>query len=128
MKYKSKLEERFAKLRPDLEYEALTLSYTSSHRYTPDFSARNVDPTAIRIVYETKGRFRDSREAAKYVAVRDCNPQIKIVFVFSDGNLPMPGAQRRKDGTKRTHGEWATSNGFGWFECLNPNKKRRTYK
>ena len=27
----------------------------------------------------------------------------------------MPGAKRRKDGTKRSHGEWATANGFRWF-------------
>lgn len=27
----------------------------------------------------------------------------------------MPGAKRRKDGTKRSHGEWADTNGFRWF-------------
>jgi hypothetical protein len=27
----------------------------------------------------------------------------------------MPGAKIRKDGTKRTHGEWATANKFRWF-------------
>ena len=27
----------------------------------------------------------------------------------------MPGAKIRKDGTKRTHGEWATANGFRWY-------------
>ena len=26
-----------------------------------------------------------------------------------------PGAKRRKDGTKRSHAEWATANGFRWF-------------
>ena len=27
----------------------------------------------------------------------------------------MPGAKRRKDGTKRSHAEWANANGFRWF-------------
>ena len=27
----------------------------------------------------------------------------------------MPQAKRRKDGTKRSHGEWATANGFTWY-------------
>ena len=27
----------------------------------------------------------------------------------------MPNSKVRKDGTKRTHGEWATANGFRWF-------------
>ena len=27
----------------------------------------------------------------------------------------MPNSKMRKDGTKRTHGEWATSNGFRWY-------------
>ena len=27
----------------------------------------------------------------------------------------MPQAKRRKDGTKRSHGEWASDNGFRWF-------------
>ena len=27
----------------------------------------------------------------------------------------MPQAKRRKDGTKRTHSEWAESKGFRWY-------------
>jgi len=27
----------------------------------------------------------------------------------------MPQAKRRKDGTKRSHAEWAESHGFRWF-------------
>jgi len=27
----------------------------------------------------------------------------------------MPQAKMRKDGTKRSHGEWASANGFKWF-------------
>ena len=27
----------------------------------------------------------------------------------------MPGAKRRKDGTKRSHAEWADKNKFTWY-------------
>ena len=27
----------------------------------------------------------------------------------------MPQAKKRKDGTKRSHAEWAETNGFRWF-------------
>jgi hypothetical protein len=27
----------------------------------------------------------------------------------------MPAAKVRKDGTRRTHGEWASANNFRWF-------------
>jgi hypothetical protein len=27
----------------------------------------------------------------------------------------MPGATKRKDGTKRTHAEWAEANNFKWY-------------
>jgi hypothetical protein len=31
----------------------------------------------------------------------------------------MPGAKKRKDGTKRTHAEWAETNKFRWFSEVN---------
>ena len=35
----------------------------------------------------------------------------------------MPRAKKRKDGTKRTHAEWADYNGFRWFTENNlPNE------
>ena len=39
----------------------------------------------------------------------------ELVFLFAKPSAPMPGAKRRKDGTKRSHAEWATANGFRWF-------------
>lgn len=35
--------------------------------------------------------------------------------MFANPSAPMPGAKRRKDGTKRSHAEWAYKNGFRWF-------------
>ena len=58
----------------------------------------------------------------------------ELVFLFANPNAPMPQAKRRKDGTKRSHGEWATANNFRWFSedsipdaWINPNK-RETFK
>ena len=35
--------------------------------------------------------------------------------MFADPSAPMPGSKARKDGTKRSHSEWATANKFRWF-------------
>lgn len=40
---------------------------------------------------------------------------MELVFLFSNPYSPMPQAKKRKDGTKRTHAEWAETNGFRWF-------------
>ena len=40
---------------------------------------------------------------------------MELVFLFANPSAPMPNSKVRKDGTKRTHGEWATANGFRWF-------------
>ena len=37
------------------------------------------------------------------------------MFLFSDPYAPMPAAKKRKDGTKRSHAEWAEKNKFRWF-------------
>ena len=37
------------------------------------------------------------------------------MFLFANPAAPMPAAKRRKDGTKRSHAEWAEANGFRWF-------------
>jgi len=35
--------------------------------------------------------------------------------LFANPSAPMPGAKRRKDGTKRSHAEWAETNNFRWY-------------
>ena len=43
--------------------------------------------------------------------------------MFANPSAPMPNAKLRKDGTKRTHGEWATLNKFRWYtEATLPNE------
>ena len=108
-KYKSGLEKKAGKILKGWKYESVRLPYTTSHHYVSDFSRQGK-----MILIETKGRFRTSQEAAKYIAVRKCNPEYEIVFCFGNPKTPMPNAKRRKDGTKRTVSEWAEHHNFRW--------------
>lgn len=123
MSYDSKLEEllhrgplKNCKHHPD------TIEYTVPARdakYTPDFEVKK------NHVLEAKGRFRTMAEAKKYIHVRDSNPDLILEFVFENPECPMPGARRRRDGTKRTMREWAEENGFKWrtYPNLRGNKR-----
>jgi|APSaa5957512535_1039671.scaffolds.fasta_scaffold02409_2 hypothetical protein len=85
------------------------MAYSIPHHYHPDFKIGD-------ILIEAKGRFMDSAEARKYLYVRDYLPEgEELVFLFYNYKTPMPQAKKRKDGTKFTHGEWATKNKFRWF-------------
>lgn len=93
----------------DCEHHPDKIKYTIDHTYTPDFKIRNV-------YVEAKGRFMDAPESRKYKWIRDHLPfGTELVFLFYNHKTPMPHAKVRKDGTKLTHGEWATKNKFRWF-------------
>ena len=83
-------------------YETLTLPYSQSHTYRPDFVLDN------GIIIESKGHFRrGAGEAAKMIAVRDQHPELDIRFVFYN-------AHAKIGGQKQTYAQWATRNGFKW--------------
>ncbi len=110
------------------EFHPDTEDYIVEHKYHPDF-VRIVD--GITILLEAKGRFWDYAEFSKYIWIKKALPQNKeLVFLFANPSASMPQAKRRKDGTKRSHGEWATANGFRWYsresipdDWINPNKR-----
>lgn len=90
-----------------------TVQYVVEHKYTPDF-IRTIDDKVILL--EAKGRFWDHAEYTKYIWINKALPQNhELVFLFLDPYAPMPQAKRRKDGTRRTHAEWAEANDFRWF-------------
>lgn len=92
-----------------LEHHPPKISYVSEHTYTPDFKLGNV-------YIEVKGRFQDTAEASKYKWIRKALPEgQELVFLFANPNTPFPFSKVRKNGTKMSHGEWATLNGFRWF-------------
>tara|TARA_R110000772_G_scaffold116878_1_gene222071 strand:- start:301 stop:774 length:474 start_codon:yes stop_codon:yes gene_type:complete len=97
----------------DWSFHTDPVDYIIKHTYHPDF-VRELE--GKKILLEAKGRFWDSAEYSKYVWISKALPDnYELVFLFSDPNAPMPQAKRRKDGTRRTHGEWASSKGFRWY-------------
>ncbi len=102
--------------------------YTVEHNYSPDF-IREVE--GKKILLEAKGRFWDYAEFSKYIWISKTLPEdTELVFLFANPSAPMPQAKRRKDGTKRSHGEWASANNFRWFSedtipdsWINPKKR-----
>lgn len=99
----------------DWTFHPERVSYHVPHTYEPDFKKTIGDTT---ILLECKGRFRERAEATKYIYVRESlNACEELVFIFYKADTPMPHAQRRKDGTKQTHGEWAEKNNFRYY-CI----------
>ena len=90
-----------------------TVDYIVKHKYEPDF-VKEFDGKLILL--EAKGRFWDYAEYSKYVHIREALPKdMELVFLFQKPYAPMPQAKKRKDGTKRTHAEWAETNNFKWY-------------
>ena len=89
------------------------IEYVVKHKYEADFVKEFNGKT---ILIEAKGRFWDYAEYSKYIHIRNALPDnYELVFVFQKPYAPMPGAKVRQDKTKRTHAEWAETNGFRWF-------------
>ncbi len=85
------------------------IPYVVHHNYEPDF-------IKDKVLIEAKGRFWDHAEYSKYIWIRKSLPDtMELVFLFQKPYSPMPGAKKRKDGTKRTHAEWAEANNFKWY-------------
>ena len=87
--------------------------YIVEHTYHPDFV---LEADGHTVLLEAKGRFWDYAEYSKYIWINKVLPsETELVFLFANPSAPMPQAKRRKDGTKRSHAEWAESHGFRWF-------------
>ena len=83
--------------------------YIVEHTYEPDFAKD-------KILIEAKGRFWDHAEYSKYLWIRKALPNTtELIFIFQKPYARMPAAKKRKDGTKRTHAEWAETNNFKWY-------------
>ena len=89
------------------------IPYTVEHTYQPDFVKQIGDKT---IFLEAKGRFWDHAEYSKYIWIKKSLPKhSELIFLFASPDAAMPGAKKRKDGTKFSHAEWAEKNKFRWF-------------
>lgn len=89
------------------------LNYVVQHSYTPDFIKVINNKT---ILIEAKGRFWDHAEYSKYIWIKKSLPKnTELIFLFASPHAAMPGAKKRKDGTKFSHSEWAEKNKFKWY-------------
>jgi hypothetical protein len=109
--YRSWLEFRLFSDGPmkDIDYEPIKVAYevVENRKYTPDGVMGNV-------WFEVKGRFRTRHEMDKYIHVRRSNPLAVIVFVLHSEKVALPGAQKRKNGTRRCMEDWLEENKFAY--------------
>ena len=100
----------------DWKHHYESIKYIIKKDYEVDFAKTIEDKT---ILLEAKGRFWDYAEYSKYIwireALQDQVGEFDLVFLFQKPYAPMPQAKKRKDGTKRTHAEWAETNNFTWY-------------
>ena len=111
-KKKSGFERRIAEAYPELDYEPFMVRYHLPElKYRPDFA--NLKKYGM-LILEAKGRARNRAELRKYIWIRKCNPDFKLVFIFENPLVFVPDAQVRKDGSRLTLAEWAELNEFEW--------------
>lgn len=108
MAYKSGFERsiaaNLASRKVKFGYETVQLNYRLDRTYNPDFILEN------GVIVEAKGLLdRDSK--SKMIAVKKQHPDMDIRFLFMMGDKKVPGS-------KQTHGQWATKNGFKWAEGI----------
>jgi hypothetical protein len=107
--YRSWLEFRLFAYGPmkDVDYEPIKVDYevVEQRKYTPDGVMGN-------IWFEVKGRFRTRHEMDKYVHVRRSNLSSEIIFVLHSECVALPGARKRKDGSRRCMEDWLEENNF----------------
>jgi len=87
----------------EFSYETLKIPYTLEGVYNPDFII-----SGFNFIVETKGLL-DRESKRKMLAVKRQHPELDIRFVFMSANKKIPGS-------KQTHGEWASKNGFMYAE------------
>lgn len=122
MKYDSKFEKLVHETFNELEFHPENrIPYITKHVYEPDFIFTKDNKT---FYVETKGRFRDRKEAAKYVAVKESLLESEeVVFILMKKGVAMPNAQKRKNGTKQTMEEYLDKNGLRYFYVDNFNSE-----
>lgn len=101
--FEAKIVEQLRERGVKFEYETLKLKYVvpeKTHTYTPDVILPN------GVILEIKGRLT-AADRAKMLAVKRCNPELDIRFVFMRDNF-------LSRASKTKYSQWAEKNGFLW--------------
>lgn len=116
--YRSQLERDFARSlkerKIEFDYESLKIAYTKEHIYRPDFLVTKKDGGLM--IIESKGYF-PAADMSKMRAVKKCNPEMDIRFIFSD-------SKKKNKGSKSNYGEWSKRNGFKFADKTMPSSWR----
>jgi hypothetical protein len=100
----------------DNEYEPDVFKYTLPRgKYTPDFKIRNQRQGKHPIYLEYKGVF-SGKDRRKLRYVRQSNPDLDLRLVFERAS------NKLNKYSKTTYGEWATKNGFKWYDVEDINE------
>lgn len=115
-----KLDQDRRALKYKVKHEGDTLDYQPPppppRKYHPDFTITRQDNSWF--VIEVKGYF-DAAARKKMIAVKECNPDVEICFVFqNDSKLHRSATWRYSDWCKRYGFDYS----FGepkreWFQC-----------
>lgn len=97
-------------------YHPTKINYLIPARYAnyePDFQIGNK-------LIEAKGYFRrGDTQRYKNINTSLKDTQWELVFIFQRPHSPVAGAQKRSNGTKLTHAEWADKQGIRWYSAEN---------
>ena len=99
----SKYISRTPELCDRVGYESISLAYTTSHKYKPDFILPN------GAIIEAKGYFT-STDRSKMLQVHKAHPELKIYFMF------LKAHNKISTGSKTTYASWCDRHGFEWIE------------
>ena len=103
-KYKSKLEQNFARSFPQTSYEPTRLSYEQTRHYTPDFKFSDT------LYVETKGLFTGA-DRTKHKLIRQKYPNITIILVFEN-----PQRKLSKKSTT-SYADYCDKQGWPWSDA-----------
>lgn len=117
MSYKSQFEKNVAKAFKvngiKFEYEPEVVHFIQpekKRKYIPDFKVRTKKAGVFLV--ETKGKLT-AEDRKKLVWVKEQNPKLKLILVF------MNSRNKLRKGSPTSYGEWATKNGFEWYDFDN---------
>lgn len=106
-KFESEVANEFKKRKLKFGYETKKLAFVQPAKkrsYKPDFELYDTGT-----IVECKGKLT-KEERDKWIWVRETYPDMRFVIIFMRARNPI------RKGSKTSYGDWATENGFEWYD------------